>query len=60
MQIEKCQFYNKLYKDLGSTSKEDKKRVRKAMKECPRTVLEAAFKELHPNKKINLLEAKDS
>ena len=60
MQIEKCQFYNKLYKDLGGLSKEDKKKVKKGMKECPRVVLEAAFRELHPNKKTNLLEVQKS
>lgn len=32
VQMGKCQFYNKLYKDLGSEGKEQKKKVKKLMK----------------------------
>ena len=59
MKMEKCQFYNKLYKDLGSEGKEEKKKVKKILKENPGAILEAVYKDLHPNKKTNLVDEKD-
>ena len=57
--MEKCQFYNKLYKDLRSEGKEEKKKVKKILKENPGSILEAVYKDLHPNKKIILVDEKD-
>ena len=39
MQIQKCQLYNKIYKDLSSEGKEEKKKVKKVMKDSPSSIL---------------------
>ena len=54
MQLDKSPFYNKLYKDLGSEGKEEKKKVRLAVKASPAAVMGRVYMVLHPNKKIML------
>jgi hypothetical protein len=57
--IEKCQFYNRLYKDLQVEDKLQKKRTKEAVRDRPSELLGEIYARLYPNKKKSLLERED-
>lgn len=57
IQIEKCQLYNSIYRDMKIEGKEKRKKVKGTVKDNPSEVLKEVYKSLYPNKRINLIES---
>ena len=58
LQIDQCKLYNRLYKDMAREGKEEKKKTKKTLRDAPEQVLSQVYLNLHPNKKISLVENK--
>jgi hypothetical protein len=57
IQIEKCQLYNSIYRDMKLEGKEKKKKFRSVVKDHPEQALREVYKSLYPNKRTIFVES---